>query len=346
MAVGNRFLTTRFINILDNKLQILEKFSEVKVLVVGDVMLDRYWWGKVNRISPEAPVPVLNLTRQTSTAGGAANVAVNIAGLGAEPLLVGVVGEDEGGREMPQLLEFAGVSADYLISVKKRPTTIKTRIVAHHQHIVRVDHENAALLEQREENLVWKKLEKVLDLANVILISDYAKGLLTESILSRLITAANEQGISVLVDPKGKDYQRYTGATLLTPNRGEAAQATGLEPDSQNLVEKAGQKLLENLAINSVLITQGEDGMTLFERGQNPYHLSSLARQVFDVTGAGDTVIATLATALASGANLRGAAALANVAAGLVVEQIGTTSITLDNLKNHLQEFYQITLAS
>jgi rfaE bifunctional protein kinase chain/domain len=306
-------------------------FSDVKVLIVGDVMLDRYCWGSVNRISPEAPVPVVNLDRTEVTLGGAANVAANVVGLGAKALLVGVVGKDSEAELFPKILREKGISHDYLVAIENRPTTVKTRIVAHNQHIVRIDQETAIPLTSEEENRVWNKISQIFNDANIVIISDYAKGLLTDNLISRLITLGNEQNKPVLVDPKGKDYAKYRGATLLTPNKREAFQATSFEN-----VEKAGHRLMQNLELKGLLITLGEEGMSLFESSDKAFKLNALARKVYDVTGAGDTVIATLSVAMASGYNLREAANLANIAAGFVVEKVGTTAIDIKELREAL----------
>jgi D-beta-D-heptose 7-phosphate kinase/D-beta-D-heptose 1-phosphate adenosyltransferase len=316
---------------------LMHRFGGVTAVVVGDVMLDRYWWGNVDRISPEAPVPVVRLTQSSLVAGGAANVAANIAGLGAQPWLVGVVGDDEGGGQLPGALNQANVVADHLITSKGRATTVKTRVVAHQQHVVRVDHESSAPINDECAGELAGAARRLLADAQVLILSDYAKGVLTSDLLKRLIAAARELGLPVLVDPKGRDYARYAGATLLTPNRTEAAHAVGLDPRDANVVARAGERLIENLRIDSLLITEGEDGMTLFERDQTPVHLDASARQVYDVTGAGDTVIATLGVALGAGADLPTAARIANVAAGIAVQQVGTTTVSLTQLKLELE---------
>lgn len=319
-------------------MQSLEDFSKVKVLVFGDIMLDRYWWGSVSRISPEAPVPVVRLDKTTLIAGGAANVAANVAGLGAEPFLVGVIGNDEEGKCFPSILAESNISADFLVEAKNRPTTVKTRVVAHSQQIVRLDRETNEDLSSEDEILIWGKIESVLEEIQIIIISDYAKGILTESLLARLIRTAKSKNTKVLVDPKGKNYLKYKGATLLTPNKKEAAEACKLEENGKNLVEVAGKQLIAEIETESILITKGEDGMTLFEKNKKPLNLKALARDVYDVTGAGDTVIATLAVALGAGASTAKAAELANIAAGLVVEQIGTTAIEFDLLNKEIQK--------
>lgn len=318
-------------------MQILDKFQNTRVLIVGDVMLDRYWWGAVGRISPEAPVPVVRLTNTTLAAGGAANVATNVAGLGAVPLLLGVVGNDAEADSIRQILDSTGVGSGHLIGVSGRPTTVKTRVIAHGQQVTRIDHESDVGIDTATEDLVFAELKDMVTEANSIVISDYAKGLLTDNLLMRLIALAREAGRPVLVDPKGKDYQKYGGATLITPNRREAAEACNLNETLNDMVDTAGRRLLSELDIESLLITEGEEGMTLFRR-DGAKHFRAAAREVYDVTGAGDTVIATLATAIGAGADLDTATLIANAAAGVVVEQIGTTAITLEAVREALVE--------
>lgn len=311
--------------------EILQKFSEVKVLVIGDVMLDRYWWGSMTRISPEAPVPIVNLERESFVVGGAANVAANIKGLGATPFLVGTIGEDANGKVLSEALEIEGISAKSLVRISKRPTTVKTRIISQHQQISRIDQESTDNLSAKDEELVWQKCSDLINKVDVVIISDYLKGLLSETLLSRLITTAKSSGKKVLVDPKGKDYQKYKNATLLTPNRKEAFEAS-----NESQIKKAGSRLISKLSLEALLITQGEDGMTIFENENSLFHLEALARHVYDVTGAGDTVIATLATAIAAGGDLKTSANIANIAAGCVVEEVGTTTIDLERLKKEI----------
>ena len=315
-------------------MKITENFSKVKVLIVGDIMLDRYWWGSVSRISPEAPVPVVTLDKTSLLAGGAANVAANVAGLGAKPYLVGITGEDEEAKMLTEVLRKANISSSFLVLLKNRRTTVKTRIVAHNQHVVRIDQENTHVLSKEEEQVVFKKIEAIIDEVDVVIISDYAKGLISEKLAKRLITKTVTLQKKILVDPKGKNYSKYKGATLLTPNQREAVQATNLDEYEKDSVEKSGNILLESLSVEALLITRGEKGMTLFQKNKEIEHLKALARKVYDVTGAGDTVIASLAVMLASGADFREAANIANVSAGLVVEQIGTTAISLETLRN------------
>lgn len=316
--------------------KLLEKFSQVKILVVGDVMIDRYCWGSVERISPEAPVPVVRLKNTSLHAGGAANVAANIAGLGAEPILIGITGDDAEAGLLPEILGELNISTGHILKISGRQTTIKTRILAHNQQVVRMDQETDEPLNSSETAQIWENLEKILEQVQIIVVSDYAKGFLTEELLARLITSAREKGKFVLIDPKGKNYAKYSKANLLTPNKREAAEACKLDESQKNLVEKAGTELIEEFDLEAILITQGAEGMTLFQKGESSKHFSALARKVYDVTGAGDTVIATLAVALGAGSNLPDASALANIAAGLVVEQVGTTAIKLKNLSRAL----------
>ncbi|HLL99694.1 MAG TPA: D-glycero-beta-D-manno-heptose-7-phosphate kinase [Pyrinomonadaceae bacterium] len=313
--------------------RLIARFSNVKILIIGDVMLDRYWWGSVSRISPEAPVPVVQLEKTSLVPGGAANVAVNVAALGAVPRLVGVIGDDDEGKYLSAALDSANISPDLLLTLKERPTTVKTRIVAHNQHVVRIDNEKTNFLTAGEEESLWSSIEKELELTDLILISDYAKGLLSKKLLTRLITKGKEYRKQILVDPKGKDYTKYTGASLLTPNRREAIEACHFEEHQvADDISIAGETLISELNLEALLITQGENGMTLFQKAGKPVHFQTKARTVYDVTGAGDTVIATLAVALAAGANLLQAAELSNISAGLVVEEVGTTTINQERL--------------
>jgi D-beta-D-heptose 7-phosphate kinase/D-beta-D-heptose 1-phosphate adenosyltransferase len=315
----------------------IEKFSDVKILIVGDVMLDRYLWGSVTRISPEAPVPIVNINKTSLIVGGAANVAANVAGLGARPILVGVTGRDAEAEVLAETLEKSKISSEYLFPVNQRRTTIKTRLVAHSQHVVRFDQETAVPMTADESDSVFEKMEYLIGEASLIIISDYAKGFLTASFLTRLITLGRKLNKLILVDPKGKDFFKYKGATILTPNRREAAEATGLEENGQDLVDRAGKKLLDDLSLEAILITQGEKGLTLLQKDSEIFHLEASARNVYDVTGAGDTVIAGFAVALGAGADYIEAAKLANMAAGLVVEQIGTTAVTREMLEIELK---------
>lgn len=311
-------------------MQILEKFSKTKILVVGDVMIDRYWWGSVNRISPEAPVPIVKLEEISIVPGGAANVAINLAGLGVRPVLFGIVGDDDESRLLDNLLYKAGITDHFLLPLPNRHTTVKTRIVAHSQHVVRIDQETTDPILDADADVILPKVTEILSEIDAVIISDYAKGFLSDHFLGSLIKLIEKSGKLLFVDPKGRDFAKYKGATVITPNKREAAEACGLELDTTDLVSRAGEVLLERLGLKAVLITEGEDGMTLIEPNRDRSHFDSLARKVYDVTGAGDTVIATFAAARAAGETFLEAAKLANIAAGLVVEKIGTTTITTE----------------
>ncbi len=311
-----------------------DNFENIRVLVVGDVMVDRYWWGSVDRISPEAPVPIVRLGSTSVTAGGAANVAANISGLGATPLLVGCIGNDDGAALVPDMLSRNSVSPEYLVPVTGRPTTVKTRIVAHNQHVTRIDLESAEPINADVEDRLIENIEKLIDSADIVLVSDYAKGVVSRRVLESTIAAARQAKKPVAVDPKGAEFSKYRGAAIITPNRQEAAAAAGIGINGD--IGLAGRKLLDEACARAVLITQGDQGMTLFEAGREAVHFAASARDVYDVTGAGDTVIATLAVLMAAGADLEAAAKIANVAAGVVVEQVGTTPITMSTLRSAL----------
>lgn len=317
--------------------KLIEKFKDVKVLVYGDVMLDQYWWGTVDRISPEAPVPVINLERKSLVLGGAANVAANITSLSAKTILFGAIGNDQEGKDLPKILKSVNISADNLFTFENRKTTTKTRIIGHNQQIARIDQETINKLSENEEEIVFQRLEEQIKNCDIILISDYAKGFVTDFQVMRLITLANKNKKIILVDPKGKNYSKYKFSSVLTPNHKEALAATKFDSSDDKTIEAIGSKMLEELKLDALIITRGEKGMSLFQKGKDIQNLKASARKVYDVTGAGDTVIATLAVAIGAGATFVEAATLANIAAGLVVEEIGTTVIDLKKLKAELK---------
>jgi len=294
-------------------------------------MLDRYFWGEVSRISPEAPVPIVNVKKNSSVLGGAANVAANISGLNADPILVGICGFDNAADELKELLNKSKIT-NYIFPIKDRKTTVKTRIIAHSQHVARLDQESTDKISIKESDEIYQKIQELLDEVPVVLISDYAKGIFNRNLLERLITQAITHNKQVLVDPKGKDFSKYKNSTILTPNLRETVEASGIEENDSNFVSKAGKKIFKDVNTEALLITKGEQGMTLIEKNGKEYEFAALARKVYDVTGAGDTVIAVFATALGAGASFMEAAEIANVAAGLVVAEVGTTAITLDDL--------------
>lgn len=315
---------------------LVDAFRGHSVVILGDVMLDRYWWGNVSRLSPEAPVPVVEKQRSSVAPGGAANVAANVASLGGRPLLVGVIGADEAGRELSAELGRRDISAEHLVIDSRRPTTVKTRVVAVSQHVVRVDEEDRSPVAPPAAARLAERVVALLAGARALVISDYAKGVLSPELLQRVIHAARSRHVWVVVDPKGHDYSRYAGASLICPNRGEALAAARVSADEIEAMPRAGRRLLESGAADTVLVTLGEAGMLLVERDRPPTAIPALARAVYDVTGAGDTVIATLSLALAAGLSLEQAVCLANVAAGLAVEQVGTTAVTAAQLREAL----------
>ena len=303
-----------------------EEFSKARLLVVGDVMLDRYWFGDTNRISPEAPVPVVQVGKIDERLGGAANVARNVAALGAKTTILGVIGDDEPGNRVTELLKSSGVDSQLEID-SKVPTTVKLRVIARQQQLIRLDFEEtpseAALAHKLE------RYEKLVGDADVVILSDYGKGALGQVAL--MIEQARAQKKMILVDPKGDDYAKYRGATVLTPNRSELRQVVGQWTSEEDLTKRA-QDLRKSLNLEALLLTRSEEGMSLFtDAGVS--HVKAQAREVFDVSGAGDTVIGTLAVALASGWPLERAMALANRAGGIVVGKLGTATVTSEELQ-------------
>ncbi len=311
---------------------IVKRFPLLRVLVVGDVMLDEYLWGSVRRVSPEAPVPVVELHKRSDSPGGAGNTAANVAGLQGQVHLVGLVGADEAGQRLRHRLADLGIALTGLLTDPNRPTTTKTRIIAQNQQVVRVDQEQCdgipAALEERLLGFALEQLPGV----DACILADYAKGVVSPTLARRLIRGATELGKPVVVDPKGTDFARYQGATLLKPNLSEAGSFLKREVSSTADLLEAGQSLLARLGLGAVLITRGAAGMSLFVKGREPVHIPTQAREVFDVTGAGDTVAATLTLALAAGASLEQAASLSSLAAGVIVGRIGTSAIRLEDL--------------
>ncbi len=314
-------------------LKILDRVGGAHVLVVGDVMLDRYWLGDALRLSPEAPVPVVTLKTVSNVPGGAANVAANIAGLGAKVTLVGVVGKDDAAASLKEALVENGIAPEFLVLSDTRSTTAKTRVLVHNQQIARVDEETADPISEANEAEVLRSVSEALSDVDVVLLSDYAKGCLTDRLTAAVIGLARKAGKKIIVDPKSRDLTKYNGATLLTPNLAEILSAAGIEGRSEEFADEAAAKVLATGSFDSLLVTLGEHGMKLFEREREPAHFPSMARQVFDVTGAGDTVIAFVGAALGAGANFHAAIAFANIGAGISVEKVGTAIVGVDELR-------------
>lgn len=314
------------------------RFPSVRILVVGDIMLDEYIWGNVKRISPEAPVPVVAVTGDTRALGGAGNVAVNISGLSAKAELAGLIGADPAGREILRLLSKRRIGTSGIVSDRNRPTTTKTRVVAHHQQVVRVDREKKEAPDGRALEALRESVRKAIRGVDGVVLSDYLKGALSRELVEDVVLAAKRNGAFVAVDPKRTDVSFYRGCTLITPNKSEAEASLGRELPGDREIMEGGKALLRRSRAKAILITRGEEGMSLVERGRRSFfHIPAEARQVFDVTGAGDTVIGTVAAAIGAGATMRDAALLANVAAGVVVGEVGTSPITIEKLARALR---------
>lgn len=309
----------------------LPDYKQAGVLVVGDVMLDRYWHGPANRISPEAPVPVVKVTMVEERPGGAANVAMNIASLGANSRLVGLTGIDDAAKALTENLNAVQVRCDF-VAIPTHPTITKLRVLSRNQQLIRLDFEEG--FENVDVAPVLERIEQALPHIGALVLSDYAKGALTH--VEKMIALANKANVPVLIDPKGNNFERYRGATLLTPNMSEFEAIVGPCKNNQDVEEK-GMKLLQSLELKALLITRSEQGMSLIRRDEAPLHLPTQAQEVFDVTGAGDTVIGVLAASIASGRPLHEACALANAAAGVVVGKLGTSTVSPIELENAIR---------
>ncbi|CAK0769002.1 D-beta-D-heptose 7-phosphate kinase / D-beta-D-heptose 1-phosphate adenylyltransferase [Gammaproteobacteria bacterium] len=313
-----------------------DRSRDRSLLVVGDLMLDRYLWGEVGRISPEAPVPVVRLLRQSENPGGAANVALNLRGLGLPVTLAGLIGTDAEGIRMAALLAAAGIDNSGIVSFPDRPTSCKTRVIGEHQQMLRIDVEDISPLTTDITAALSERFQSLLAQGPAaVILSDYGKGVLTPDLCQAIITTGRAAGIPILVDPKGRDYTRYYGATLLSPNRAELALATGIPSRDLDALLAAGEQLRATLDLRYLLVTLGDQGMTLLD-GAAPIHIPAVAQEVYDVSGAGDTVIATTAAGLVAGLPIRDALRLANLAAGLVIGKVGTTPITAAELATAL----------
>ena len=315
--------------------EILEAASQRKVVILGDVMLDEFVWGDVTRISPEAPVPVVDIRRESVHLGGAANVLANVVALGARACVVGVIGDDSAGDRLRVSLKQASPhqTEDYLVVAEGRPSTTKTRIIAHNQLVVRADREQRSPVNGQVEQRILAALEQALEDADAFVVSDYDKGVVTPRILEQILNVAYQR-VPVLIDPKIRNFPHYRPATLITPNHHEALLMTNMEEDTDDGLHKSAQAIREKLGCDAVLITRGDQGIMLLQGDGEPVFVGTAAREVFDVTGAGDTVIATLAMSLAAGATMLEAATLANHAAGVVVGKVGTATASATELLN------------
>ncbi|RLC04415.1 MAG: D-glycero-beta-D-manno-heptose-7-phosphate kinase [Deltaproteobacteria bacterium] len=316
----------------------VDDFTKVKVLVIGDLMIDEYLWGSVDRISPEAPVPVVSVQKESHALGGAGNVIHNLVAMGAEVTAIGTAGTGKTGQMIFEKLEDLGIETDGVISEPQRPTTRKTRVIASNQQVLRIDKEikkniNADTLEK-----LGKIIESKISNASLVIISDYDKGLVTRELVQKIVTLAEKYNILTLADPKSLNFSKYERVSILTPNKKEASLAANMDIKTEKDLFDAGWKIMDQVKLERLLLTCGKDGMVLFEKGREPYTIESKARQVFDVSGAGDTVISLLGLGLATGGTFKQSASIANVAAGIVVAKIGTATASIDELKRALSD--------
>ena len=318
--------------------RIISSFKNNNILIIGDIILDRYIFGKVSRISPEAPVPVVDVMRESFLLGGAANVANNIIALGGKVTVAGVIGKDRAGDVVKGLMTDSNINIEAIIE-DNRPTTVKARVIAHNQQIVRFDREDRRKLEGKSLLFFLGQIRKILPLYDAVIISDYKKGVVSASLVKEVVKYAKQKKTFVAVDPKVGHFHLYKNVSLITPNIMEASEGSGVQIKDEKSLLRAGKTLLSRLSCMSVLITRGEEGMSLFERGSKDMgvtHIPTVAKKVFDVTGAGDTVIATFTLAYAAGASLQDAATIANHAAGIVVGEVGTAVATPEILRQSL----------
>lgn len=318
-----------------NFLEILKRFSNKKIAVIGDLMLDKYVYGEVERISQEAPIPIIRVTDEKYAPGGAANVAANISTLGGDAFLFGIVGNDYYKDILLDKLYSLEISTDGILTNTKKNTVLKTRIIGLEQQLLRMDKENIEYIDDQFVEKLLTNLKDVNDLSAII-ISDYAKGTITEELLKGVKEFAQKNNIIIIVDPKPKHHSWYKGVTLITPNRNESQKITGIAIENEDSIKEAGKKLLGELSSN-IIITAGNKGMYVFEKGKEPVHIPAVAKEVYDVTGAGDTVVASLALALSCGAGLSDAAVISNHAAGIKVGKRGTSPVYIEELQKSFE---------
>lgn len=313
--------------------EILAKIQDISVLVIGDIMLDKFIYGRVERISPEAPIPVLSVSREDSMPGGAGNTLASVAGLGAKTKIVATIGHDDNATILKDKMRAVTGDDSGLIVTKNRPTTVKSRFLAGHQQMLRADLENKSAIDDATAKAIIAQAEHAIASSHAVILSDYDKGVLRSDVIFAVIQAAKARGIPVIVDPKGQDYSIYKGASAVTPNKKELSDATrGADVSSDDSVVKAASSLIKDCDIDAVVATRSKDGMSVVQSDQDPVHLRTVDIEVFDVSGAGDVVIATIASALGAGATLVEAAGLANIAGGIAVSKVGTTPIRADEL--------------
>ena len=310
-----------------------------RILVLGDLMLDEYLWGNVTRISPEAPVPVVEIVKESIKLGGAANVALNVKSLGDEPILVGTIGNDPNGERMIAAVKEAGITTEGIIVDNQRMTTVKTRVIAHNQQVVRADRENTEEISEKLEEKILNLLRGRINEIKGVIISDYGKGVITLNLLTELIALCKQNRVFVAVDPKETHFMNYRRVSLITPNHHEAGFVYGKRIRDENILEEVGWGLLERLKVEALLITRGEMGMSLFESNRTLTHFPTQAKKVYDVTGAGDTVISAFTSAFVAGADYQEAALISNHAAGIVVGEVGTAQVSKEELFRDLANY-------
>jgi rfaE bifunctional protein kinase chain/domain len=326
-------------NTKENLSSSIDRFAGKRIAVVGDLMVDRYYWGAVRRVSPEAPVPVVEVESESVRLGGAANVAHNIRSLGGIPVVIGLTGDDHPGEVLRELVRDAGFDGSGVVVDSSRPTTIKTRVIAQGQHVVRIDNESKAPCSDAHRRKLVDVMRKEMPTLDGIIIEDYNKGVVSRELIEEVTALARQHRRIVTVDPKFDNFLEFKGVTVFKPNRREAEEVLGGRLRTTQDIERAGKQLLEMLGADNILLTRGEDGMSLFEAGGGVLHLPSVAENVQDVSGAGDTVISTLTMALASGVGIREACMLANCASGVVVGAIGIAPIRPDELRAAVERF-------
>ncbi len=317
-------------------LDIIDRFEHSKVLVIGDIMVDQFIWGKVSRISPEAPVPVVNVTSENLLLGGCANVLNNVFSIGGKAYVSGIVGSDGMGNWLIETLQKMGIDTGGVIVEDGRPTIVKTRVVAHNQQVVRFDREDKRAVTPDSMQRIISYVDSMDNDLGAVIISDYSKGVFSEQLASKIREITKKRGIMLCIDPKQSDFSVYRGCDLITPNQQETERALGMEIESSSNLEKGGAALMNTFDFGALLVTRGEDGMTLFEKNGSMTNIPTVAREVFDVTGAGDTVIGVFALCVAAGATLREAAYLANHAAGIAVGKVGTAPVYREELQKAL----------
>ena len=325
-------------NIISRKraLEIIDRFYRSKVLIVGDIMVDQFIWGKVSRISPEAPVPVVQVTSESLLLGGCANVLNNVFSMGGKVAVSGIVGSDTMGGWLIDTLRKMNIDTAGVIVEQGRPTIVKTRVIAHNQQVVRFDREDKRPVTRDSLQRILAYVESVKDDLGAVIISDYNKGVFSQKLIEKIREITSERGTILCIDPKQSDFSLYRGCDLITPNRQETERALGREIESRDDLIKGGAALIRDFGFRALLVTMGEEGMTLFEHDGTVTHIPTVAREVFDVTGAGDTVIGVLALCAAAGATFAEAAVLANHAAGIAVGKVGTAPVYQDELKKAL----------